>query len=64
MPHQQDLFSDAPEARECVECGEKFVPAEDYHEYWDECWERRQKRKPRQNESGAAWVERFYGARE
>ena len=64
MPTPQgDLFKDSETARECASCGDNFVPAEDYHEYCSDCYERKQRRKPRRGESGAAWVERFYGAR-
>jgi uncharacterized OB-fold protein len=57
------LFKDSHAARECASCGDQFVPVEDYHEYCSKCWERRQKRRKRPNESNAEWVERFYSSR-
>lgn len=57
---QGNLFEESA-ARACRECGESFVPDEDYHEFCNDCWERRQKRKPRPGEPNAAWLERMYG---
>jgi len=59
---QGDLFDGDPDARECVSCGESFVPDWDSDKLCDDCYERKQ-RRPKNGESGAEWVERFYGER-
>jgi hypothetical protein len=58
---QADLFDGDPDARECVSCGEKFVPDFDSDELCDDCYERKQRK--RDGEGGAEWIERFYGER-
>jgi hypothetical protein len=57
-PRQGDLFDGDPNARECVSCGDNFVPDWDSDKLCDRCYER----KKRDGESDAEWVERFYGA--
>jgi hypothetical protein len=60
---QGDLFDGDPDARECVSCGDSFVPDWDSDKLCDDCYERKQRRRPKDGESGAEWVERFYGER-
>jgi len=57
---QADLFSGNPNERECVSCGDSFRPDFASHQLCDECYDRRRKRD---GESNAAWMERFYGVR-
>jgi len=56
-----DLFQDSSASREYAECGRSFVPERKHHEYCGRCFERKQRRQPRDNESNAEWVERLYG---
>lgn len=60
-PRQGNLFKDSTASRECAECGEIFVPEEPYHEYCSDCFDRKQKRRKKPEESSTEWVERFYG---
>ncbi|WP_103028558.1 hypothetical protein [Salinibacter altiplanensis] len=58
---QGDLFDGDPDARECASCGRSFVPDWDSDKYCDECFERKQRQQPGDEEGGAEWVEGFYG---
>jgi len=54
---QGDLFDGDPDARECAQCGDSFVPDFDSHKLCNDCYERKQK------DGDGEWVEQFYGSR-
>jgi NMD protein affecting ribosome stability and mRNA decay len=55
-PRQADLFEGDPDARECVSCGDSFVPDWDSDKLCDDCYERKQ-RRPQKNASDAELME-------
>ena len=55
-PRQADLFDGDPDARECVSCGDSFVPDWDSDKLCDDCYERKQ-RRPQKNASDAELME-------